>query len=84
MPRGKPDPEARVKIWNFLMDNPGRTSVEVARAALGLKAPTTSLLPGTHGTLVRMETAGLVRRESAFRPQQGRTVSVWFAVPGKF
>jgi hypothetical protein len=80
----KRDPEVRKKIWTYLNGSPGHTSHEVARAGLGLRAPTSSTTAGVFTTLTAMERAGLVTRTCEFRAHVGREVSVWFAVPGKF
>lgn len=78
------DPEVRRKIWTFLRDYPGHTGLEITRAALKRRGPTAASTPSVYATLVKMENDGLLRRERKFSPGQGREVSFWFAVPGKF
>ena len=77
----------RAVIWSFLVVNPGRTAYEIGRAVLGRNTGPTSAAMNSGADaylLARMERDGQVTRRREYRAQQGREVSVWFAVPGAF
>lgn len=76
----------REVLWSYLVISPGRTAHEIARGALGKRGPTSSHIysGSTLQLLIKMETAGQVRRCTVSRPGQGKPVSEWYAVPGAF
>lgn len=76
----------RAIIWSFLVVSPGRTAFEIGRAALGRTGPTSASVNSgaIQYLLARMERDGQVTRRREYRAQQGREVSIWYAVPGAF
>jgi len=76
--------ETRALIWAYLVVSPGRTAHEIARGALGKRGPTSASIPDASGICQRMQRDGQLTSRREYRPQQGREVTVWYAVPGAF
>ena len=64
-------------IWDHLTAHPGLTVSEIARGGLRLNHAGSA-----RQLLERMEHAGQVTRRTEYRAQQGKRVSLWYAVPG--
>ncbi|HKO23674.1 MAG TPA: hypothetical protein VJY65_02920 [Chloroflexota bacterium] len=76
--------DKRAVIWSWLVIRPGQTAHEIARGALGKRGPTSSSIKADTPLLQRMERAGQLTSRREWRPQQGRKVTLWYAVPGAF
>lgn len=74
----------RALIWSYLVVSPGRTSREIARCALGKRGPISSSIPDPRALCQRMERDGELTSRREYRAQQGREVTLWYAVPGAF
>lgn len=78
--------QTRELVWSWLILRPGATSYEIAQQCLRDRRGSggTVRAGSTFNLLTRMERAGQVTRETEYRAQQGRIVTLWYAAPGAF